>query len=91
MNRSESRCWACPRELSRLIALDELRIVLALAAANLDQNRRLEVKVALVIVLDAIAVLLRREPGCRPLTGVNLQARDAYVFWRRYRLKSLSA
>src|SRR6516165_8951149 len=29
LNRSELRCWACPRELSRLIALDELRIVLA--------------------------------------------------------------
>ena len=27
LNRSESRCWACPRKLSRLIALDELGIV----------------------------------------------------------------
>ena len=80
-----------PSRASRLIALDELRIVLALVTADLDQNRRLEIEPAFVVVLDAIAVLLRREPGCRPLTGVNLQARDAYVFWRRYRLKSLSA
>src|SRR5262249_49508245 len=29
LNRSESRCWVCPHELSRPIALDELRIVLA--------------------------------------------------------------
>jgi hypothetical protein len=35
-----------------------------------------------VVVLDTIAVLLRRQSGCRPLAGINLQARDAYVFWR---------
>ena len=34
-----------------------------------------------MVVLNAIAVLLRRESACRPLAGVNLQARDAYVFW----------
>ena len=47
-----------PSRASRLIALDEPRIVLALVTADLDQNRRLEVEAALVIVLDAIAVLL---------------------------------
>jgi hypothetical protein len=57
LNRSESRCRACPRELSRLIALDELRIVLALAAPDLNQHRRLEVQPALVVVLDAIPYL----------------------------------
>ena len=44
LNRSESRCWACPREPSRLIAFDELRIVLGLIPADLDQNGRLEVQ-----------------------------------------------
>src|SRR5258708_23784623 len=59
---SDLRCWACPRELSRLIALDELRIVLAaIDAADLNQHRRLKVEPALMIVLGAIAVFPRRE------------------------------
>jgi hypothetical protein len=69
---------ACPRELSRLIALDELRIVLALDAADLHKHRRLEIDPwSPDVVAYVVAVLLRREPGCRPLTGVNLQARDS--------------
>ena len=45
---------------------------------------RLEVErwVTLDTVAYMVAVFLRREPGCRPLAGINLQARDAYVFWR---------
>jgi hypothetical protein len=37
----------------------------------LDQNRRLEVQAAFVVVLDTIAVFPRRESGCRPLTGID--------------------
>src|SRR5260221_12127494 len=66
LNRSESTCWACPRELSRLIALDELRIVLALDAAALHKHRRLEVEAALMVMLAAIAVFARSELRKRP-------------------------
>src|SRR5262249_21479987 len=59
---SESRRWACPRELSSLMALDELRIVLALGAADLNQHRRLEVGPwSLDVMAYVVAVLLRRE------------------------------
>src|SRR5262249_27809877 len=75
LNRSEIEGWACPHELSRLIALDEVRIVLALVTADLDQNRRLEVEPALMIVLNAIAVLLRREPSSGPFTRIDTQSR----------------
>ena len=68
-----------PREFSRLIALDELRIVLALAAADLDQDRRLKVA-ALHIMLDAIAVFARREPSSGPLTGIDPKTRALDVF-----------
>src|SRR5260221_1166719 len=78
LNRSESTCWACPRELSRLIALDELRIVLALDAADLHKHRRLEVQ-PFHVMLDTIAVLLRRESGCRPLAGIDTQPRTLDV------------
>src|SRR5215813_5590 len=74
LNRSESRCLACPHELSRLIALDELRIILALAAADLNQNRRQADAATSHIMLDAIAVLLRREPGCHPFTSIDAQS-----------------
>jgi hypothetical protein len=48
-----------------------------------DKDRRLEVGPwSLDVVAYVVAVLLRRESGCRPFTGINLQARDAYVFWR---------
>src|SRR5260370_7429782 len=66
LNRSESTCWACPRQLSRLIALDELRIVLALDAADLHKHRRLEVEAPLVVMLDAIAAFARSELRTRP-------------------------
>ena len=67
------------RELSRLIALDELRIVLAIAAADLNQHRRLEVEAALVVMLDAITVLLRRELRSGPLAGIDTQPRTLDV------------
>ena len=60
-----------PRELSRLIALDELRIVLALAAADLDQDRRPEVQPALVVMLEAIAVFARSELRKRPFPRIE--------------------
>src|SRR5262249_2825682 len=75
LNRSVSGGWACPREVSRRSALDELRIVLALVAADLDQHRRLKVEPALVVVLYTIAVFPRRESGCRPLAGIDTQPR----------------
>src|SRR5258708_23412989 len=75
LNRSESTCWACPHELSRLIALDELRIVLALDAADLHKHRRLKVEPALVVVLDAIAVFPRRELRRQPFARVDAIAR----------------
>ena len=59
---------------------DRLKLAWPIDAADLNQHRWLKVEPALVIVLDAIAVLLRRESGCRPLAGINLQARDVYVF-----------
>ena len=43
LNRSESGVLGLPSRASRLIALDELRIVLALDAADLHKYRRLEV------------------------------------------------
>jgi hypothetical protein len=46
-----------------------------LVTADLDQNRRLKVRPALVVVLDTIAVLLRREPSSGPLTGIDPKAR----------------
>jgi len=48
---------------------------IALVTADLDQHRWLEVEPALVSVLDTIAVLLWRESGCRPLTGIDTQPR----------------
>jgi len=79
LNRSESRCWAWPREL---IALDELRIVLALDATDLNQHRRLEVGPwSLDVVAYVVAVLVRRELAGVPFVDIDLQARDAYVFW----------
>src|SRR5262249_31647140 len=59
----------------RLIALDELRIVLALDPADLDQDCRYR-SAAAALDPDIIAVFLRRESCCRPLTGVDLQARE---------------
>ncbi len=70
----------CSRILAIVVA-DRLEFCRPLDAAHLDKHRRLK-RHALHIVLDTIAVLLRRESGCRPLAGINLQARDAYVFWR---------
>jgi hypothetical protein len=53
--------------------------VLRLDAADLNQYSRLEVDAASHIVLDAIAVLLRRESGCRPLAGIDTQPRTLDV------------
>src|SRR5262249_47391033 len=54
-----------------------------LIAAALDQNLRLEIDAAAFdIVTYVIAVLLGCQPSCCPFAGINLQARDAYVFWR---------
>ena len=47
----------------------------ALVTADLDQNRRLEVEAALVVVLDTIAVFPRREPSGGPLTGIDPKTR----------------
>src|SRR5260370_9136288 len=47
----------------------------ALVAADLDQNRRLKVEAALVVVLDTIAVFPRREPSSGPLTGIDPKTR----------------
>src|SRR5262245_58863556 len=52
----------------------------ALVTADLDQNRRLEVEVALVVVLNAIAILLRRGSGFRPLSGIDPKTRTLDVF-----------
>ena len=51
----------------------------AIDAADLNQHRRLKVEPALVVVLDTIAVLLRRESGCRPLAGIDTQPRTLDV------------
>src|SRR6266852_482183 len=48
-------------------------------AADLNQHRRLEADPALHIVLDAVAMLLRRESGCRPLAGIDTQPRTLDV------------
>src|SRR5262249_35143537 len=63
-----ARCPVCPKADAdwAIYALDELRIVLALAAADLNQNRRQADAATSHMMLDAIAVLLRREPGCHP-------------------------
>ena len=50
-----------------------------IAAADLNQHRRLEADPALHIVLDAVAILLRRESGCRPLAGIHTQPRTLDV------------
>jgi hypothetical protein len=77
---------ACPRELSRLIALDELRIVLALDAADLHKHRRLEIDPwSLTSWLTwspyffgaSLAAAHLRVSTCKRAT-----ARDVYVFWR---------
>src|SRR5258706_939264 len=47
----------------------------ALVTADLDQNRRLKVEAALVVVLDTIAVFPRREPSSGPLTGIDPKTR----------------
>jgi len=60
-----------PSRASRLIALDEPRIVLALVTADLDQDRRLEVGPALVVVLDTIAVFARSELRKRPFPRIQ--------------------
>jgi hypothetical protein len=49
--------------------LKEKLVKLESAAADLNQHGRLEVEAALVVMLDTIAVLLRRESGCRPTYG----------------------
>src|SRR5260370_31341538 len=51
-----------------IFVLDRLRRLAD--SADLHKHRRLE-RQALHIVLDTIAVLLRRESGCRPLAGID--------------------
>src|SRR5262249_47779562 len=83
LNRSESKCWGLPSRAFETNPLDELRIVLALAAADLNQHRRLEVDPwSLDVVAYVVAVLLRRELAGVPFSDIDLQARDAYVSWR---------
>src|SRR5262249_7015355 len=48
---------------------------IALVTADLDQQRRLNVKPALAVVLNAIAVLLRHESGCGPLPSIDPMTR----------------
>src|SRR5262249_12821335 len=47
------------------------------SVADLDENGRLVVErsAAVDIVAYMVAVFLRREPGCRPLAGIDTQAR----------------
>ena len=68
--------------MQALFLLDHLAVHLdrlGRASADLDQDRRLKVA-ALYIMLDAIAVLPRREPSSGPLTGIDPKTRALDVF-----------
>jgi hypothetical protein len=61
--------------VAHVIGIDHLAAI----AADLNQHRRLEVEAALVVVLDTIAVLLRRESGFRPLRA-STRSRERWMF-----------
>src|SRR6266404_6263079 len=111
LNRSESRCWACPsiglskvrthgplrqrnsgsarlHNISVAVEEDATVFVVYKLSSKLvvqltihgDQDRQLEVGPwSLDVVAYVVAVLLRRESGCRPLAGIDTQPRTLDV------------
>jgi hypothetical protein len=55
------------------------KAALSLPWRTIDRSQDRGVDAASHIVLDAIAVLLRRESGCRPLAGIDTQPRTLDV------------
>jgi len=62
--RKATSCFGCSRNVNVSFVVT--------SAAALNEDLRLEIVAdALDIVAYAVAVFLRREPSCRPFTGVN--------------------
>src|SRR6476620_3237622 len=72
--RSATSCFGCGRNV--------IVFLLLTSAAALDQDLRLEVHAALDVMLDVIAVLLRREPRDSEFAAVDAQPRNVHGFRR---------
>src|SRR4029077_13302178 len=72
--RKAASCFGCSRNVNVSFVVT--------SAAALDQDLRLEVHAALDVMLDVIAVLLRREPRDSEFAAVDAQPRSAHGFRR---------
>src|SRR4029077_534710 len=72
--RKAASCFGCSRNVNVSFVVT--------SAAALDQDLRLEVHAALDVMLDVIAVLLRREPRDSKFAAVDAQPRNVHGFRR---------
>src|SRR6476646_10875741 len=72
--RKATSCFGCSRNVNVSFVVT--------SAAALDQDLRLEVHAALDVMLDVIAVLLRREPRDSEFAAVDAQPRNVHGFRR---------